>query len=618
MPDHDGDKERVRESSDIVRVIGEHLTLRPKGREFVGLCPFHDDHKPSMFVVPAKQIYTCFSCGAAGDVFSFIQRYHAMDFREALEYLAQRAGIELSRSSQPTPRDADEPTKADLFAATAAARDFYRAILAHETHGATARELIARRGISDEMIEAFELGAAPDRWDGLVATISAKRLAPRPFLDAGLLKVRESESGSYDALRHRLVFPIHDQLGRVVGFGGRRINNDDEPKYLNSPQTRLFNKSHMLYGLHQAARAIQHERTAIVTEGYTDAIACHQAGFAHTVATLGTALTAGHAAMLRRLCDTVVLVFDSDEAGRKAADRATEVFLTEPIDVRIATLASTGAKDPDELLARPDGPAAFARAIAHAPDLLAFRYARLQAELAGQGIAATQRLVEAEIARLVDLGLARVAPLRKQFILRELTRITGIPASTIAGLVDARRPAGRGPAEPGDDQLAASDADAGGSDDLQARPLAPSEVLLGCVLTQSDLWHTLAADQRALLAPEVFASPDTAMVARAIAAAARDHQPCDLGAVLDSLDDAGAVRAAVVLQQRIESETDQCRDRLAQLWQDCLTRCVRQQATPAGTAAPTLARLEAARALAQQAGRNQQALPRPTHAGGTR
>lgn len=629
MPLNDGDKERVREGSDIVRVIGEHLALRPKGREFVGLCPFHEDHNPSMFVVPAKQIFKCFVCGAAGDVFSFIGRYHAMDFRAALEYLAHRAGIELTplqprsgdRAGDQSDHDSDEPSRSDLFHATNAARDFFRAILAHDQHGTAARELIAARGINAEMVEAFEIGAAPDRWDGLLATVRAKGLDVRPFEDVGLFKPREHEGGHYDALRHRLIFPIHDQLGRIVGFGGRRINDEEDPKYLNSPQTRLFNKSTTLYGLHQAARSIMRERTAIVTEGYTDVIACHQAGLTNTVATLGTALTAGHAALLRRLCDTVVLLFDSDEAGQNAADKATEVFLTEPIDVRIATLTDTGAKDPDELLAREDGKAALTGAIDRARDLLAFRYERLGQAMAGKGIAGTQRLVEAEIAKLLDLGLARVAPLRKQFIIRELTHLTGVPASTIASLIHAGRPARRQGVDlrnEAPDQDAPEDRDPAA--DFVSRPMTPGEVLLGCVLTDGDLWHTLAEDQRPLLGPEAFASRTMALVAQTVAACAHEHRSCDLASVLEALCDADAVQAAVQLQQRVETESDQCRDRLAQLWADCLTRCDRQRASTGaaeiGVKPSVQARIEAARELAKRAGRNQRALPRPTIAGG--
>ena len=382
---HNEDKERVRDASDIVRVIGEHMAIKAKGREYVALCPFHDDHKPSMQIVPHKQIFHCFVCGSGGDVFTFVEKYHKMEFREAMEYLAERAGIELTKfSSAPaagtTADGGPAPvTRSDLINANKAATDFFRAILNHADHGKLARDTIARRGIAPEMVEQFQIGASPDRWDGLVLTLQNKKLDNRAFLEAGLLKRREQGDGLYDALRNRLIFPIHDQIGRVIAFGGRKLKEEDEPKYLNSPETRLFEKAGTLYGLHQASRSIQAKRFAIITEGYTDTIACHQGGFTNAVATLGTALTPRHAQVLRRLCDTVVLLFDGDDAGQRAADRAVEVFFAEDLDVKIATLSGvTDAKDPDELLKREGGAAILQKAIDSATDLLSYRYARIR------------------------------------------------------------------------------------------------------------------------------------------------------------------------------------------------------------------------------------------------
>jgi DNA primase len=360
---HD-DRQRVLDATDVVQLIGEHVALKARGREFIALCPFHDDHKPSMYVVPAKQIYHCFSCGAGGNALTFVMEYHKMAFREALEHLAQRAGVELTpwkpgaaagaAAGSQEQRGGGAPRQ-EVLAANRAAADFFERMLAREDLGRAAREVIARRGISPEMVESFRLGAAPEMWDGLQRTISHKNAPAGPFLAAGLLKQR-NEGGLYDAFRNRLMFPIQDQTGAVVAFGARRINEEDEPKYLNSPDSVVFNKSATLYGLHQAARTIQRTRTAIVTEGYMDVIACHQAGVTNAVAALGTAMTRENAKILRRLCDTVVLLFDGDEAGQRAADRAVEVFFAEPVDVRIAVLPpDAGAKDPDELLKQEGG-----------------------------------------------------------------------------------------------------------------------------------------------------------------------------------------------------------------------------------------------------------------------
>ncbi|MFZ4576159.1 MAG: DNA primase, partial [Phycisphaerales bacterium] len=393
--DGQDDVARVRDAADIVRIVGEYVRLKPAGREFKGLCPFHDDHNPSMAVVPHKGIFHCFVCGAGGDSIAFVRRYLKMEFREALEFLAEKLGVQLTprrRESSDRPEVAGT-SRQDLLKANAVAAGFYRTLLSHPEHGAVARRVVEKRGILPEISERFLLGTSPgaDRWDGLQQYIRSKGLLESTFAEAGLLKQRES-GGSYDAFRNRLMFPIQDAGGRVIAFGARRLDDADEPKYLNSPETRLFVKKATLYGLNHASKAIQKERTAILTEGYMDTIACHQAGVENAVAALGTSLTREHAAVLRRFCTRVVLLFDGDDAGQRAADRAVEVFFAEPLDVKIATLKTwTDAKDPDELLKREGGREIFDRAIDKAEDLLTYRFRRLRANLEGGGIAAVSQ-----------------------------------------------------------------------------------------------------------------------------------------------------------------------------------------------------------------------------------
>lgn len=566
----DDDRQRVKDASDIVRVVGEHLALKPKGREFVGLCPFHDDRNPSMCVVPAKQIFHCFVCGTGGDVFSFVQKYHSMDFREALEFLAQRAGIELTRR-QPRREDgtgdgaaASGVTKADILKANDTAQAFFRAILSHPEHGRTARELISRRGISPEMVERFGIGAAPDRWDGLLVTIEKKGLNARAFDAAGLLKTRDS-GGRYDALRHRLIFPIQDQLGRVIAFGGRRINDEDEPKYLNSPETPAFRKNTTLYGLAHASRAIQQRRTAVVVEGYTDVVACHQHGVEHVVGTLGTALTTGHAAVLRRLCDSVVLLFDGDAAGQKAADRAVEVLFTEQLDIRVATLAGvTDAKDPDELLKREGGRAIFERAIADAPDLLAWKFERLRASLSDKGPAAIANAVEEELERFARLGMSRLGPVRRRQLVRLVSEATGIDERTIQNQMRT----GRGPGLRDD-----------GSDDAvganrNARPTG-RDLVLGCLLNDGRLWNTMTHDERDRIRVDAFVSPLSRLVADAVQRCGWDGIEPGLDATLGEIDAeseraADAAAWAVTLARSVEQQSQGDPERLRRLLDECL------------------------------------------------
>ncbi len=581
----DDDRQRVKDASDIVRVVGEHVALKPKGREFVCLCPFHDDRNPSMCVVPSKQIFHCFVCGTGGDVFSFVQKYHSMNFRESLEFLAQRAGIELTkrRPAQHDPSGHDRPagiTKADILKANDVAQAFFRAILTHPEHGRAARELIERRGISPEMVERFGIGAAPDRWDGLAATIEKRGSDPRAFEAAGLLKARDS-GGRYDALRHRLVFPIHDQIGRVVGFGGRRIRDEDDPKYLNSPETPAFRKNTTLYGLAQAGRAIQQQRTAVIVEGYTDVVACHQAGVHHVVGTLGTALTGGHATVLRRLCDTVILLFDGDEAGQKAADRAVEVLFNESIDIRVATLGGfTDAKDPDELLKREGGAEVLRRALDASRDLLAWKFDRMRAALAHAGPAAVARAVEEELERFSRLGMEKLTPVRRHQVVRLIAEATGLDERTLTAQIRTGR-ASRPPAH----------AEGSGPD----RPAGPGradarELILGCLLCDGALWTTMSSDERDRIRTESFARPLSRMVADAVLLCGEHGVPPALDAVLAEIDPEDDLASeaggwAVTLARTVELQTDLHPERLRRLLDECLAAAgLEDERTPAARA----------------------------------
>lgn len=557
------DKRRVLDATDIVRLIGDHLALKQKGREFVGLCPFHDDHSPSMYVVPHKQIYNCFVCNAGGDALAFVMNYHKMGFREALEFLADRAGVKLTprsawRGSDAPARDPDTPQveRGALVAANQTAATFYRAILNHPEHGKPARELIARRRLSKEMVERFEIGASPDMWDGLVRTIQSKGMGLEGYRAAGLLKAREGGNGFYDSFRNRLIFPIHDQIGRVIAFGGRRIDDADDPKYLNSPESELFNKSATLYALHQAAQEIRRTRRAIVCEGYMDAIACHQAGVCNVVATLGTAMTVENARILRRLCDQVVLLFDGDAAGRKAAERAVEVFFAEPIDVRIATLSTlTDAKDPDELLNRDGGRGVLDEVIARAVDPLDVLFDGIRARVSEQGLSGRSRIVGEFLDQLTNLGLHRVDTIRQQLIIKRLAQITGVEWGAITGEIAARRSRRRVREEPAPSAPARA-------------PLSSREHLLGCVMCDPSLQHALTEEQSPLLDPEAYAPGPMQQVAGAIASLVVDEHPPTLEAVLGLLDEPEAQQAAIRLSREVERLTEGDAERLHRHWRD--------------------------------------------------
>ncbi|MFO0784056.1 MAG: DNA primase [Phycisphaerales bacterium] len=457
IPSIHSDRDRVLDAIDLVALIREHVQLKPKGREHVGLCPFHDDRTPSMHVVTHKGsgFYKCFACGAAGNAIDFMMNYHKMEFIEALKALAERAGIDLQ---QARPHD-DTPgsARADLLRANAIALEFYRRALAHAEHGQHSRAALEARQISAAMQERFQLGAAPPGWDTFVRYLERLREHRRTgssasagsdrtrvegmppmeaFRAAGL--VREGRDGLVDGFRNRLIFPICDELGKPIAFGARQLNPEDQPKYLNSPESSVFHKGKGLYGLHLAKKAIIAQRTAIICEGYTDVIACHEAGVENAVATLGTALTRDHARVLQRMCERVVLLFDGDAAGQRAADRAVEVFFAEPVDVRICTLPDE--LDPDELLRMEGGAERFRTALEASEDALRYLVRRFHADYrTASGLSGRQQRIEALLQKLVELGFRTMPGIRRQLVLASLAQITGLSEAELEKALAALR-----------------------------------------------------------------------------------------------------------------------------------------------------------------------------------
>lgn len=350
----------IRDRTDLVEVVQRHVTLARRGNSFVGLCPFHQEKTPSFHVIPQKGIFHCFGCSAGGDCFSFLMRVDGLSFFEAVVELGTAAGIEVE-TRELTPSEQKELQKrATLFDALEAAAQFYEGLLWTSEEGAAARDYLERRALTKETAREARLGWAPAGWTRLIDTLQRRGFAPSLLLEAGLTKVREGRSGDgYDVFRERLVFPIRDDKGRVIGFGGRILHGDG-PKYLNGPETRLYQKSRVLYGLYEARGAVQRSDRALVVEGYFDVLALRQAGFAESVANCGTALTAHHLERLRTMTRNVVLILDADEAGSKAAERALP--LTIDAGLHPFRLQVPGAKDPDELI-REEGPEAFRRAL---------------------------------------------------------------------------------------------------------------------------------------------------------------------------------------------------------------------------------------------------------------
>jgi DNA primase len=339
--------EQVRSANDIVDVIGSYLPLKRAGANFVCLCPFHKERSPSFNVNPSRQIFRCFGCGKSGDVFTFVREYENLEFIDAVRRLAERAGITLEFDNDPGARQA-RGLKDQLLKLHEAITQRWQQCLATEAGGQTARDYLEKRGVAPDAVKQFRLGAAPDAWDDTVNWAKSKGFAPELCEQAGLL-VRRDTGGWYDRFRGRLMFPICDELGRVIAFSGRVLQGDEKvAKYVNSPETPIFTKGRVLFALDKAKRALGDAGHAVVAEGQLDTIACHSAGIANVVAPQGTALTADHARILKRFVDEVVLCFDGDKAGRNAAIRALDELLASGLAIRVASIPPPD--DPDSYI----------------------------------------------------------------------------------------------------------------------------------------------------------------------------------------------------------------------------------------------------------------------------
>lgn len=329
---------------ELADIVAETVQLTRKGNRYWGLCPFHQEKTSSFSVTPDRNMFYCFGCHAGGDMITYIMKRENMDFREAVEYLANRAGVTVQKES-PAARRKQERARG-VVAANLAAAQLYREILL-SAKGKKGLEYLQERRLSPEIVEKFGLGFAPDTWNTIEDYLFKKAFSQEQVKSTGLIKRSDQQNRYYDLFRNRVIFPIHDQRGEVIGFGGRVLDGS-LPKYLNTPETELFSKRKNLYGLYQARQAMRNLNQALVVEGYMDCLKIHQAGIENTVATLGTAMTQEQARLLRRFVEEVVVLFDGDDAGQREALRAVEVLRTEGLRVWVVSLP--GGKDPDDYL----------------------------------------------------------------------------------------------------------------------------------------------------------------------------------------------------------------------------------------------------------------------------
>jgi len=324
----------------IVDIVGETVNLTRKGNRYWGLCPFHDEKTASFTVTPERNMYYCFGCHAGGDAFSFVMKTRGLEFKEALELLAGKAGVELANQ----PRGKDQDRRKKIIELNQAAAEYYRQMLEQVPE---ARAYIAGRGLDQETLDRFQMGFALDQWNGLEEYLLRRGFSQEYLKSSGLIKRNDRRNSYYDLFRARIMFPIHNQNGSIIGFGGRVLDNA-LPKYLNTPDTELYSKRQNLYGLYQGREAIRQANEVLLVEGYMDCIRMHQFGFTNCVATLGTALTKEQASLMHRYAENVTIIYDGDEAGQREALRASSILVEEGLKTTILTLP--GGKDPDELL----------------------------------------------------------------------------------------------------------------------------------------------------------------------------------------------------------------------------------------------------------------------------
>jgi DNA primase len=522
--------EQIQRSVNIVDVVLSYFPLKRSGRNFVALCPFHAEKTPSFNVNPSKQIFKCFGCGKAGDVFGLVMAMERVEFPQAVRMLAERAGIVLPEAATPGAQ-AQRELRERMYEVNQWAARLYGQALREESVGRTARLYLEKRGFESELVERFGLGYAPDSWDYLYRQAATEKLSVELLEKAGLLSRRQS-GGFYDTFRGRLMFPITDVRGRVVGFGGRALVADQQPKYLNTSETALFDKSRLLYGLAQGREAIEKERQVIVVEGYTDCLMAHQVSIAWTVATLGTALTARHVRLLRRYADDVVLVFDADEAGERAAARSAGLFLAEGVDARVAILGA-GMAPYDFLVAR--GRVAFLNRVREAEEVIEHVLSRAEQRHRTGGVRERAEVLE----EMASLAADCSDPLRQNVLVESIAQRLGTAEARLRERVVALSRRGAGPRQPG------SEAGAGISNRVERE-------LIQSLLARS----ALVEQARQVLDPEQLEDETARRALGAVYRAAGGGEGGRLTAVTSAAADSSLAEMLVKLAEEKPEEFD--------------------------------------------------------------
>lgn len=410
--------EKIKDENDIVDVISENIKLKRSGRNYLGLCPFHNEKSPSFSVSSDKQIYKCFGCGETGNVVTFIMKYRNLSYIESIKYLAERINVNVDLEN----KDPRKDRKSLLYEVSIESARYFFNNLQKQKY---AKEYVIRRGISENTIKKFGLGFSLNSWDSLLKFLRIKGYKEQDIFDAGLI-IKKEKGGFYDRFRNRIIFPVFDYKGKVIGFGGR-VLDDSKPKYLNSPETLIFSKGTNLYGLNFAIKN-SNTRTFIIVEGYMDCISLHQYGITNVVASLGTALTVNQAKLLKRYADKVIISYDADLAGQMATIRGLEILKNTGFDVRVLTVPQ--GKDPDEYI-RSNGKEAFINLIEKALPLIDYRLTR-----AKQGIDFNNREMLIKYTKEVTEILRSLDSVENDVYIKKISEDTGVKEQALYDLLN--------------------------------------------------------------------------------------------------------------------------------------------------------------------------------------
>ena len=409
--------QEIRDRVDIVEVVSGYLPLKRSGVNHQGLCPFHQEKTPSFNVNASRQIFHCFGCGVGGNVFSFLMRMEGLSFPDAVKRLGEKVGVEVEEEEVSPAEIRRREDRERLARINEVAGGFYHQLLLEDDAGAPARRYLRQRGYEGETVRTFQLGFAPEGWETLAKHLAGKNFSVEDIRKTGLVRPGKQDRGDYDLFRNRLLFPIHDLQGQMVAFGGR-VLDDSLPKYINSPETDVYHKGKILYGLYQARDAMRHSGDALVVEGYFDVMALHRAGFTNAVATCGTALTPDHARLLKRYADKVLLIFDEDAAGRQATFRAMDALL--PSGLAVSVVAMPAGEDPDSLI-KASGEEGFRRCLESARPVLDV-FIDEQLRVNDESIEGRARAAEQVLERIRRLP----GDLERNLYLKELAARTGL------------------------------------------------------------------------------------------------------------------------------------------------------------------------------------------------